>query len=272
MTLPPERQEPQSVGTARRWADLGPRIASSVVLAGVGVIDIWLGGLWFEVLVAIIIGIVIWEVARMLQARHPQVLGGVAAVCMLLVPYILQGKMLTLLLVPALVILGSVRRDRVLFLGFAAAILLAGFGLIQLRGAYPVIWLIWLVLVVIVTDVAGYFAGRLIGGPKFWPAISPKKTWAGTVAGWIGAGLVGLGIAVWTGSGLTLIVISIAVSLASQMGDIAESALKRRVGVKDSSNLLPGHGGFYDRFDGVIGASVFLLVIEWIGFFPPLGG
>ena len=122
------------------------------------------------------------------------------------------------------------------------------------------------------TDVFGYFAGRTFGGPKFWPSVSPKKTWSGTAAGWVGAGLVGLLFSINTGVGLQLIGISIAISMASQMGDIAESGLKRKMGVKDSSNLIPGHGGLMDRFDGMLGASVFLLIMgQFIGFPPGVG-
>ena len=123
-----------------------------------------------------------------------------------------------------------------------------------------------LVLVVVVTDVAGYFAGRAIGGPKFWPRVSPKKTWAGTVAGWIAAGLLSLVFITWYGAGWSLVGLSIAVSMASQMGDIAESAMKRKVGAKDSSSLIPGHGGLLDRFDGMLGGAVFLLLVgPWAG-------
>ena len=88
-------------------------------------------------------------------------------------------------------------------------------------------------MVVVVTDVVGYFAGRLIGGPKFWPRVSPKKTWAGTMAGWIGAGIVGAAFAASLDASFQLIGISIAISMAGQIGDVAESALKRRMGVKD---------------------------------------
>ena len=151
-------------------------------------------------------------------------------------------------------------------------ILLAGYGLMQVRDDLGFGWMLWLVLVVVVTDVVGYFAGRMIGGPKFWPAVSPKKTWAGTVSGWIGAAIVGWLFSINTGVGLQLMGISIAVSMASQMGDIAESGLKRKMGVKDSSNLIPGHGGLMDRFDGMLGAALFVLIIgQFIGFPPGLG-
>jgi phosphatidate cytidylyltransferase len=125
--------------------------------------------------------------------------------------------------------------------------------------------------VVAVTDIGGYFAGRIIGGPKFWPRVSPKKTWSGTVAGWIGAGVVGWAFMAATGMGVALIGISIALSMASQMGDIAESAVKRR-GRQGQLALLPGHGGVWDRFDGMLGASLLLLVIESFTGFPSVAG
>jgi phosphatidate cytidylyltransferase len=132
--------------------------------------------------------------------------------------------------------------------------------------------MLWLVVVVVATDVLGYFAGRMIGGPKFWPRVSPKKTWAGTLFGWLGAALVGLGFMLYTGVGAGLIGVSVAVSMASQMGDIAESAIKRKMDVKDSSSLIPGHGGLLDRFDGMLGASLFLLLIgRYINTVPVAG-
>jgi phosphatidate cytidylyltransferase len=136
--------------------------------------------------------------------------------------------------------------------------------LVTFRENYGVVWLLWLVLVVIVTDIAGYFAGKTIGGPKFWPAISPKKTWSGTVAGWIGAAIVGFIFLRFTNAGPDLPWISVALSFASQMGDIAESAFKRRQGVKDSSTLIPGHGGLFDRFDGLLGASLVMLLVALV--------
>ena len=152
---------------------------------------------------------------------------------------------------------------------FAVMVLLAGFGMMSVRDDLGLGWMMWLICVVVATDVLGYFAGRLIGGPKFWPAVSPKKTWAGTGFGWIGAALVGWGFALNSGATFELIGISIAISMASQMGDIAESAIKRMMDVKDSSALIPGHGGVLDRFDGMLGASVFLLIVGQIIGFPP---
>ena len=100
----------------------------------------------------------------------------------------------------------------------------------------------------------------MIGGAKFWPAVSPKKTWSGTVAGWVLAGLFGLYFMQVTGVSWS-VPVAILVAFGAQMGDIAESWVKRRLGVKDSSQLIPGHGGFLDRFDGFVGgAAVFGLM------------
>jgi phosphatidate cytidylyltransferase len=129
--------------------------------------------------------------------------------------------------------------------------------------------MMWLVLVVVVTDVVGYFAGRAIGGPKFWPRVSPKKTWSGTVAGWAVAVAVALLFMPLLAAGPGLIVASVLIAMAGQAGDIAQSAIKRHAGVKDSSNLIPGHGGVMDRFDALVAAALVELVLAQTGF---LGG
>ena len=116
----------------------------------------------------------------------------------------------------------------------------------------------------VASDVLGYFAGRMLGGPKFWPAISPKKTWAGTVAGWIGAAVVGMVVVLVSGAGWLLVPFSALVAFAGQLGDIAESWVKRRAGVKDASSLIPGHGGVLDRFDALIGAVVLVMALRLV--------
>jgi len=163
----------------------------------------------------------------------------------------------------AVPIIGAIllNRERITFFIFALAIQIAGYGLVHFRIEFGFKWLLWLVSIVVITDIAGYFAGKTFGGPKFWPAVSPKKTWSGTVGGWIGAAFVGGLFTLFTNAGLTIVVLSVAISFAGQMGDIAESALKRRQGVKDSSALIPGHGGLFDRFDALLGASLFMLLI-----------
>jgi phosphatidate cytidylyltransferase len=139
--------------------------------------------------------------------------------------------------------------------------MVAGYGLVEFREEAGTTGILWLVTVVVMSDVAGYFAGRMIGGPKFWPKVSPKKTWSGTVAGWIGAVLVGLGFVLAGMGGWALLVLSPLVAFAGLLGDGAESWIKRRAGVKDSSHLIPGHGGLLDRFDALIGATVLVMVL-----------
>ena len=117
--------------------------------------------------------------------------------------------------------------------------------------------LMLILLVVWVTDIGGYFAGRGFGGPKLWPLVSPKKTWAGAIGGFalslaIAAGFAGFGL----GKAGPLLLLGAVLSIASQLGDLFESAVKRRFGVKDSSQIIPGHGGLMDRLDGFVAAVV----------------
>lgn len=121
--------------------------------------------------------------------------------------------------------------------------------------------LMFVLLVVWATDIGGYFAGRSIGGPKLWPRVSPKKTWAGAIGGLAGSIIVAAGFAV-LGFGRTGPLLSLAAgfSVVSQLGDLFESAVKRHFGAKDSSQLIPGHGGLMDRLDGYIAAIVVALI------------
>ncbi len=255
------------IGKAGQWGDLQPRLISAAVMLGVGAVEIWLGGVSFLVLITALTAIMIWELARITAPADPRmawVLAAMAAVSLILdegwpslpaywlFPLVGLAFLLTARLHP--------RASAVL----ALAIMVAGHGLFVLRDESGTAAILWLLGVVIVSDVMGYFAGRILGGPKFWPAVSPKKTWSGTVAGWIGAACVGAGFALAGHGGWGLIVISPFLALAGQLGDIAESWIKRRTGVKDSSNLIPGHGGLMDRFDALVGAMVFIMLLTRI--------
>jgi len=115
--------------------------------------------------------------------------------------------------------------------------------------------LMFVLLIVWVTDSGGYFAGRGIGGPKLWPRVSPKKTWAGAAGGFAASLAVAAGFAMFDlGRIGPLLLLSGALSAVSQLGDLFESAVKRRFGVKDSSHIIPGHGGLMDRLDGFVAA------------------
>lgn len=255
-----------------KWDDLVPRLLSAVAMVAIGALGVWLGGLWFHALIGICVGLMVWELVRMLDTERSKsalILAGIAGVAAVVAIELPPAFALPLLLAPSMIGLGRMEKGGVTYAVFTALILLAGFGLMSLRDDFGLTWMVWLLLVVVVTDIAGYFAGRLIGGPKLWPRVSPKKTWSGTVAGWVGSAVVAVLFAGATKAGFGLIGVSIAVSMASQIGDIAESAIKRRSGVKDSSNLIPGHGGLLDRFDGMLGAALLIVIVGPLIGFPP---
>lgn len=257
-----------------QWSDLSTRSASTLVMASLAIGAIWAGGTAFALFIAVICGVVLWELVRMLAPvprRRALALGALGAVCSFIDTLAPIPVALLLLLAPALLgwaWLGRGGKARV-FACFAVMILAAGLGLVVMRGSFGVVWLSWLVLTVAATDVAGYFVGKSLGGPKFWPALSPKKTWSGTAGGWAAAGAVGAAFTAWLPGGGWLVALSMAAAFSSQMGDIAQSAVKRRAGVKDSSTLIPGHGGLFDRMDGMLGGALLVLVVMLLTGYPP---
>lgn len=125
--------------------------------------------------------------------------------------------------------------------------------------------LMFVLLVVWATDIGGYFAGRSIGGPKLWPRVSPKKTWAGALGGFAASLAVATGFAACgIGKVVPLLLVGAVLSVVSQLGDLFESAVKRRFGVKDSSHLIPGHGGLLDRLDGFVAAILAAWIIGFL--------
>jgi phosphatidate cytidylyltransferase len=216
----------------------------------------------FGVLISAFTGLMVWELTRMIGAKTaqlPVVLGLVAAVTTGL-PLTTLGYLTPFLLLFTMVALHlSVIKDRLISMAYGLAVLLTGAGLLRLTHLDPDL-VIGIIVVVVVTDVAGYFAGKSIGGRKFWPSISPKKTWAGIAAGWAAAALIALVVTL----DVRIALVAMGMSFASQLGDIAESAIKRRAEVKDSSNLIPGHGGVLDRFDGIVGATLVLAAVLFV--------
>jgi phosphatidate cytidylyltransferase len=131
----------------------------------------------------------------------------------------------------------------------------------------------WLLAAVWATDIGAYAVGRLVGGPKLWPQVSPNKTWSGLAGGATAAALVGL-VTSWLLDGTYaagLAITGVIVAFVAQAGDLAESAIKRRFGVKDAGRLIPGHGGVLDRVDGLMAAAPAVAVAVWLtggAFFP----
>jgi phosphatidate cytidylyltransferase len=165
----------------------------------------------------------------------------------------------------AVALLSPERRSWIATGFFYAAAAEIGSVLVRLDQAWGFVALMLILLVVWVTDIGGYFAGRGIGGPKLWPRVSPKKTWAGAVGGFA-ASLVVAEAFVAFGLGDTgpTLLLGAVLSIASQLGDLFESAVKRRFGVKDSSHVIPGHGGLLDRLDGYVAAVVLAAIFGFL--------
>lgn len=267
--------------SAGKWADFLPRLGSAIVLIGVGGLALWAGGLWIRLFLVLSGAVMVWELIRMTRDHHlphkghePVTGAGLMALTLFMV-LVLDWRWALLIPLGAVFWLaGRNAGPRVQSLAplYAAAIGVTAYTLTELRETEGLAALLWLIGVVVISDIAGYLIGRLVGGPKFWPKISPKKTWSGTAAGWIGAAALGAGFAAAGHVGWSIVPVSVVVALAGQLGDIAESALKRQAGIKDSSNLIPGHGGFLDRFDAVIGAALVTSVLTILGLMPVFGG
>ena len=137
--------------------------------------------------------------------------------------------------------------------------------LVRLDQVWGLAALMLVLLIVWATDIGGYFAGRGLGGPKLWPRVSPKKTWAGAIGGFVASLLVATGFAaLGFGKLIPLLLLAAVISIVSQLGDLFESAVKRKFGVKDSSHIIPGHGGLLDRLDGFVFAVVVAALIGFL--------
>lgn len=227
-------------------SDLPVRLGSAVVMLVISGGALWLGGwVWIGFVGVLALG-VLWEWNR-LVARF-----GVSG------------------LAETLWFFGGV-----LYIGGAAVMMVAARNGLQsffpgspYVGYPPLVVLLQFLLPVISVDVGAYFAGRAIGGPKIAPKISPSKTWAGLGGGALAAGLLAVGVhlinnsSVFSLGGIALAMLSgLLTAVVAQSGDFFESWMKRRAGVKDSSNLIPGHGGLFDRLDGFLAVFFMLFVI-----------
>ncbi|MTH35681.1 phosphatidate cytidylyltransferase [Paracoccus limosus] len=264
-----------------KWSDLRRRFGWGALLLVLGIILLLSTGLWMRGGVSVIIGLMMWELARLTGWRHPEfhsprhpALIGLLGGLVLFTTLVLPGDWpLVLVAVPILAGLpGTHAHERPAFVLFTIAIICAGYALVAMREAMGLPTVFWIVATVVQSDVLGYFVGRKIGGRKFWPSISPKKTWSGTLAGWVGALALALGLVVTGEAGWPALIVGPLLAVAGQFGDIAESWLKRRVGVKDSSQLIPGHGGVLDRFDAMAGALLLALVLMLAHLLPVIGG
>jgi phosphatidate cytidylyltransferase len=268
--------EPRAASTAR--SELRARVVSSLVLIPAALAAGIMGGLPFALVVAAFGAIALWEWTAMAGASEPVWLRPAAATCLvaglLALLFFWAAWPLALIAVPALAMLALGSR-RPSFLWTGLGLLYVGVpcaAFILLREAEPSGWaaVLFILLVVWATDIGAYFGGRSIGGPKLWPRISPKKTWSGALTGMFTACVTG-GLTVWltrTGGAAMGVLLAVPLSAASQAGDLFESAMKRRFGVKDSGHIIPGHGGVLDRVDGLFAAAALAWLIAGTG----LGG
>lgn len=250
------------------FADLGPRVVSALVMVAAALAALYLGGDIFA-LFWVLAGFALnWEWQGLVggERRQWRVAAGGAAVAAAaalgrngLAGYAIIE--IAVFAAGAAVLAGPGRR-----LWAAAGVFYASapiFAVCWLRESpdLGLLAIAFLFAVVWGTDVFAYFGGRLIGGPKLWPRVSAGKTWSGTITGVVSGAALGLAT-VYFGAGPALagiqtFLVGLAAAAVSQMGDLFESSVKRRFGVKDSSQIIPGHGGVMDRLDGFIFACVF---------------
>jgi phosphatidate cytidylyltransferase len=257
---------------ANKWSDLGTRSISALILAPVALFALHSGSSWSQLLFAFVAVLMALEYVSIVHADDKQQFAlhsgaGLAAV-------ILSGAGLPVTAIGIIILCSlvsiSIRRkahgrDNNWWSATGVAyVALPALALTLLRDDKDWGWnaILWLALVVWATDIGAYFAGRTVGGPKLAPRFSPKKTWAGLLGGMIAAALVSYGLCSYLGlPTLGPVLIAPILAALAQVGDIYESALKRQFNLKDTSNLIPGHGGVMDRVDGFIAAALVAAVI-----------
>lgn len=251
--------------------NLAMRVVVALVLAPIAITLAYLGGAAWTVLVTLAaIGLFVeWLMITGLGRETRVLVPGIAAL-LLAGLCLMAGRIDTALVVlaigaAALVLISGERRNWATagFLYAGAAEI--GSVLVRLDAVKGFAALMFVLLVVWVTDIGGYFAGRSIGGPKLWVRVSPKKTWAGAIGGFVASLLVAAGFAAFEiGTTGPLLLLGAALSVVSQLGDLFESAVKRRFGVKDSSHIIPGHGGLLDRLDGFVAAVIVAAIFGFL--------
>jgi len=270
---PDDKQQPQSYRDKLLSSELAERIVSGVAIAAFAFVMVYWSPKAFAALMFLVAAAMSWEWGRIVRGSSPDI-GTVVHVLAVLATAVLSAAGMAGLGV-ATAVIGAI----------AVAALEFGTGRSQLSGAgvlytgLPVVALGWLrgdeplgflatlfvLFSVAVTDIAAYAGGRLIGGPRLWEVVSPKKTWAGLIVGVVAAAVAGALFSALSGTGSSqwLASLGFVMGLVAQVGDLAESALKRHFGLKDASDLIPGHGGFMDRMDGVVTASIAAALIAF---------
>ncbi len=271
-----DRGQGRSAGAPENAArNFKRRVASALVLAPIALAATYFGGWAFVIVCALAAGAVLWE-WTMLVAKRPEpriIAPGLAALFVAagLVGATAPTAAIATIAIGALVVGGLVAfwpQCVLPPLWAAGGVIYAGvvllcptllrndpqFGLQALLFLFATVW---------ATDIFAYLVGRAVGGPLLWPPVSPNKTWSGAVGGLVGGVAAGIAVAYASGGTRAAIagVLALVLSIVAQGGDLFESAIKRRFGVKDTSHLIPGHGGVMDRLDGFLVAAFAAVLI-----------
>ena len=240
------------------------RVLSAVVLAPLALFTAYLGGWPFALFWGAAALAILWEWITLVAGPAYRLMFSSCGAALVIAGFVAWlGRPVAALLMVGLGALAAAvfaPPERRLWLsigvGYGGAMLLAPMFL-RADSTYGFVVIVLLFAIVWTTDILGYFAGRAFGGPKLLPAVSPKKTWSGAIVGAAGAMIIALLVVGLFGSfnSLAIIIIALVLSVLAQFGDLFESWVKRQFGAKDSSRLIPGHGGVMDRLDGFWAAA-----------------
>ncbi len=261
-------------------SDLSLRLLSAAVLMPVSLAAIWWGGWYFGIFVILLASAMSWEWSSLCHAKFGTIVFVYATIISsLALTFNAAYREVWICVAAGAILLAIISRIS----GEESPVLLPVGTVYLSLGIVSVIWVriadtgglalfMWMVSVVIATDVGAYFAGRAIGGPKMAPRISPGKTWSGLAGGVASAAFAGLVIVQVTGGKSYIVVglLSGSLAIVAQCGDLIESSIKRHFGVKDAGKLIPGHGGALDRFDGFLTVAPVTALMTWIAGGSPL--
>ena len=254
------------------FSDLPKRLASAALMICLALWTLFEGDWIFDIFWCVCGVLIHWEWQRMVSqegVKHRVLIGTLSlSVAALLVRFHLVDLSLLSLISGAGVLAALAPRGQRLWQGsgvlYAGALIIAVFVLRHsiLDGFESIVWLFALVWG---TDVMAYIGGRIIGGPKLWPRVSPSKTWSGFITGITSGAILGVVVLLLLSSSTlsitSVFLLGLCTCAVAQGGDLFESSLKRHFGIKDSSHLIPGHGGFMDRLDGFLTAAVFAALV-----------
>jgi phosphatidate cytidylyltransferase len=267
---PPAQKDPAGPSLLAGRGNLALRVASSLVLAPLAIAAAYFGGIAFAAFWTLAAIGVLWEWDTLVCShdRNPVLAIGLVTLigASLLLVFARPGTATTFVILGGFGVAVLASRVRRVWcaagLVYAAALLIAPV-LLRNDARQGFAAIMFLFVIVWLTDIAAYFIGRAVGGPKLMPSVSPNKTWSGAVGGTL-AGVIGgvlLARQMGLGSLAAIAVVALVLSVVSQVGDLAESAIKRRFGTKDASSIIPGHGGLMDRLDGFVAAAFAALLI-----------